>query len=233
MNIKKIIFAIFASFICTMALAQEEFPEAQIIANEDSCSTESIQSAIDACMMLADAADANDPEALRKAKEAMEECGLAPFGILKNQNKDENESLDGHLVFNVAFADSLAEGRDAYKDADLINKSATHRGQMPEGKILTKTVLIKANGKSVYTFKASDREELAVVAEPGGRVTTRVHAVNSAKGFDKWFNDTTEVAKGKNSRKTAFSLPNHPRTDVTLEITNCTDKDISVVVISN
>lgn len=230
---RKIIFAIFASFICTVAYSQEETSGPQIIANEDSCSTESIQSAIDACLLLAESAESNDTVAIRKAKEALQECGLAPFAILKNQNKDENESLDGHLVFNVAFADSLAEGKDAYKDADLINKSATHRGQTTGGKILTKTILIKAKGKSMYTFKAGGREELAVVAEPGGRVSTRVHAVNSAKGFDKWFNDTTEVAKGKNSRKTAFSLPEAPLSNVTLEITNCTDKDISVVVISN
>ena len=104
---------------------------------------------------------------------------------------------------------------------------------MQGGEILTKTCFIKAKGKSVYTFNSVNRQELAVVAEPGGLVTTRVHAVNKPKGINEWHNDTTDVAKGRNSRKTAFNLPSSTRTQVTLEITNCTNKDISVVVISN
>ena len=104
---------------------------------------------------------------------------------------------------------------------------------MQQGGILTKTCLIKAKGKSVYTFVSSDRQELAVVAEPGGLITTRVHAVNKTKGINEWHNDTTDVTKGRSSRKTAFNLPHAPKSRVTLEIANCTNKDISVVVISN
>lgn len=213
--------------------AQELMNDSVIIANEDSCSTESIQAAIDACLLLAESAESKDTIALQKAKVAMEECKLSDFGSLRSQNRDENESLEGHLVFNVAFADSLANGKDAYKNADLINRSSTHRGQMQPGEILTKTCFVKAKGKSVYTFPSHDRQELAVVAEPGGLITTRVHAVNQTKGINEWHNDTVDVAKGRNSRKTAFTLPRSPKSQVTLEITNCTNKDISVVVISN
>ena len=213
--------------------AQECVADSVVIANEDSCSTESIQAAVDACLLLAEAAESKDTVALRKAKESMEECNLSDFGLLWAQNQDVNESLEGHLIFNAAFADSLANGKDAYKNSDNINRSSVHRGQMQQGGILTKTCLIKAKGKSVYTFVSSDRQELAVVAEPGGLVTTRVHAVNKTKGINEWHNDTTDVAKGRNSRKTAFNLPHSPKSRVTLEITNCTNKDISVVVISN
>ena len=213
--------------------AQECAADTVVIANEDSCSTESIQAAVDACLLLAEAAESKDTVALRKAKESMEECNLSDFGLLRAQNRDVNESLEGHLVFNVAFADSLANGKDAYKDSDNINRSSVHRGQMQQGGILTKTCLIKANGKSVYTFVSSDRQELAVVAEPGGLITTRLHAVNKTKGINEWHNDTTDVTKGRSSRKTAFNLPHSPKSRVTLEITNCTNKDISVVVISN
>lgn len=213
--------------------AQELMNDSVIIANEDSCSTESIQAAIDACLLLAESAESKDTIALQKAKVAMEECKLSDFGSLRSQNRDENESLEGHLVFNVAFADSLANGKDAYKNADNINRSSTHRGQMQPGEILTKTCFVKAKGKSVYTFPSHDRQELAVVAEPGGLITTRVHAVNQTKGINEWHNDTVDVAKGRNSRKTAFTLPRSPKSQVTLEITNCTGKDISVVVISN
>ena len=213
--------------------AQECVAESVVIANEDSCSTESIQAAIDACLLLAESAENKDTMALRKAKEAMEKCNLSNFGLLRAQNRDENESLEGHLIFNAAFADSLANGNDAYKNSDNINRSSVHRGQMQRGGILTKTCLIKAKGKSVYTFVSSDRQELAVVAEPGGLITTRVHAVNQTNGINEWHNDTTDVTKGRSSRKTAFNLPHSPKSRATLEITNCTNKDISVVVISN
>lgn len=230
---KSIILTLLACMSSIVLSAQECAADAVVIANEDSCTTESIQAAVDACLLLAEAAESKDTVALRKAKESMEECNLSDFGLLRAQNRDENESLEGHLVFNVAFADSLANGKDAYKNADNINRSSTHRGQMQPGEILTKTCFIKAKGKSIYTFPSHDRQELAVVAEPGGLITTRVHAVNKTKGINEWHNDTVDVAKGRNSRKTSFNLPSRPRSQVTLEITNCTNKDITVVVISN
>ena len=230
---KSLIVTVLACMSSIVLSAQECVNDSVVIANEDSCSTESIQAAIDACLLLAESAESKDTIALQKAKVAMEECKLSDFGSLRSQNRDENESLEGHLVFNVAFADSLATGKDAYKNADNINRSSTHRGQMQPGEILTKTCFVKSKGKSVYTFRSRDRQELAVVAEPGGLITTRVHAVNKSKGINEWHNDTVDVAKGRNSRKTSFNLPSRPRSQVTLEITNCTNKDITVVVISN
>ena len=230
---KNLIVTVLACMSSIVLSAQECVNDSLVIANEDSCSTESIQAAIDACLLLAESAESKDTIALQKAKVAMEECKLSDFGSLRSQNRDENELLEGHLVFNVAFADSLANGKDAYNNADNINRSTAHRGQMQSGGILTKTCFIKAKGKSVYTFPSHDRQELAVVAEPGGLITTRVHAVNNTKGINEWHNDTVDVAKGRNSRKKAFNLPSRPRSQVTLEITNCTNKDISVVIISN
>lgn len=233
MKVKNIIIAVIACMTCSSIYAQETVTDSVVVANEDSCNVESIQSAIDACLMLAESVESNDTTALRKAKEAMDACNLANFGQLRQKNRDENESLDGHLIFNVAFADSLAEGKDPYPNANNINRSSAHRGQMTGGQILTKTVFVKAKGKSVYTFNSRDRQELAVVAEPGGLVTTRVHAENKQAGINEWHNDTADVAKGRNNRKTAFTLPHSPKSLVTLEIINCTNKDISVVVISN
>ena len=233
MKMKSFIITVFAGFFSITISAQVCMNDSIVIANEDSCSMESIQAAIDACLLLAESSVSNDTVSIRKAKEAMQECNLSDFGSLRSQNRDENESLEGHLVFNVAVADSLANGKDAYKNADNINRSSTHRGQVQAGGILTKTCFIKANGKSLYTFNSRDRQELAVVAEPGGLITTRVHAVNKTMGINEWHNDTVDVSKGRNSRKTAFNLPHSPKSQVTLEITNCTNQDITVVVISN
>ena len=230
---KSILTTLLACISSIAISAQECVNDSVVYANEDSCATESIQSAIDAFLLLAESSESRDTVALQRAKEAMEGCNLSNFGSLRSHNRDAEESLEGHLVFSAAFADSLANGKNAYKNADNINRSATHRGQMQSDGILTKTCLIKAKGKSLYTFNSHDRQELAVVAEPGGLITTRVHAVNKTKGINEWHNDTVDVAKGRSSRKTAFTLPHSPKSQVTLEITNCTNKDISVVVISN
>ena len=155
---KSLIVTVLACMSSIILSAQECVNDSIVIANEDSCSTESIQAAIDACLWLAESAESKDTIAIQKAKVAMEECKLSDFGSLRSQNRDENESLEGHLVFNVAFADSLATGKDAYKNADNINRSSTHRGQMQPGEILTKTCFVKAKGKSVYTFPSHDRQ---------------------------------------------------------------------------
>lgn len=205
-----------------------------IIANEDSCDTEEIQPVIDAFLMLAKSAESKDTLAIREALIAMKDCRLSIFGALKNESEEDEESLDGHLVFNVFFADSLASGKDAYENAEKIDSLFTlKRDSMQSGSILTKTCLIGANKKSTYTFDSRERQELAVIAEPGGLITTRVHVVNESKGVNEWHNDIVDVAKGRNSRKTAFTLPRSPKSKVTLEITNCINKNISVVIISN
>lgn len=226
MKTKSMLIFTLGFFLCSALSAQE------VVSNEQSCNIETIQSAVDACLMFASSVEANDTTAIRLAKEAMQACKLSNFGSLRQQNAEENESLNGHLVFNVAFADSLVHGSNPYEDADNINRRGISRGQMKSGQILTKTCFVKANGKSEYLFTSHDLQELAVVAEPGGLVTIRVHATNE-NGINEWHNDTVDVARGQNSRKTAFILPHSPRSKVMLEITNCTNKDISVVVISN
>lgn len=227
--------SIITLFVCMtmmpVAQAQEREEEAVVIANNDSCVTGRIQSAIDACLLLVNSVESKDTMDLRRAQEAMEACNLSYFGTLRSHNG--KESLTGHLVFTADFVDDLAEGKDAYVYADSINDISAHRGQVRNGGILTKTCFVKAKDKSVYTFVSFNRQELAVVAEPGGLITTRVHAVNSKKGVNEWHNDVVDVYKGRSSRKTAFNLPSAPGSQVTLEITNCTNKDISVVVISN
>ena len=217
----------------TGASAQEGANDCKVIANEDSCSTESIQPVIDACLLLAESVEAGDTIAIRKAKELLDSCEIDDFGTLRRQNKEREESLDGHLIFSAAFADSLASGKDAYGNAEHINKMRAKRSPMRPDATMMKMGFIKANSKSVYTFVTNDQQELAMVAEPGGRITTRVHVENRGKGVNEWHNDTTDVFKGRNYRKTSFSLPHSPNSRVTIEITNCTNKDITVVIISN
>ena len=231
---KKLLLFVVACISSASIKAQEQTGDFVVFANEDSCVTGSIQSAIDACLLLAKSAESGEVAALREAKDAMKECNFNYFGALENINRSENNvSLCGHLIFNTAFADSLLNRKDAYYNADYINRTSVSRGQMHPGEILSKTCFIKAGGKSVYTFSSRNRQELAVVSEPGGLISIRIHAINEKEGINEWHNDTIDVVKGRNSRKAAFTLPRKSNTQITLEISNCTQKDITVVVISN
>lgn len=230
---KSFIIATFCTICINVTAQTTDSTEQEIVANENSDSLSLIQSALDACLSFSDALASGDINSIRQAGEAMGACDLKDFGTLRCKDDSVMTELTGHAVFNQAFADSLVAGRDAYQMADNINRSGIHRGQMKPGQILTKTCGVKARGITTYSFPSTGRQELAVVAEHGGRITTRIHVVNKATALNRWYNDTTDVVKGRNSRKAAFELPANPTTTVTLEIKNCTNKNISFVIISN
>ena len=191
----------------------------------------SIQSAIDACIAMRDAVANNNAAAIKQSANALKAASTASFNSLRCRD-DSISSLDGHLVFDKAFADSLAEGKDVYGKADEMSRSTAHRGQTADGSIFTKTCFVKAGKSTKYSFASKGHQELAVVAEAGGLVTMKIHVTNTA-GLDKRFDDTKNVKKGMPQRKTSFELPSDRRNTVELEIVNCGKKDCSFVVISN
>ena len=188
------------------------------------------QKAYDACISMRDAVGANDKEAIRNAANNLSACDTKEFNSLRC--KSGEESVNGHLLFYEVFAKALADGKDVYLQADSISKSRTCRGQTADGSILTKTCFAKAGKTVKYTFPSKGRQELAVVAEAGGRVTMKVHVTNK-KGLNKRYDDTTSVKLGLPNRKTTFMLPGDCVNIVELEVINCCKKDISFVVISN
>lgn len=191
----------------------------------------SIDATINACIAMRDAVANNDSTAIKQSAKDLKAAGTTSFNSLRCKD-DSIASLNGHLVFDEAFADSIAEGKDVYGKADDLTRSTAHRGQTADGSILTKTCFVKAGKSTKYTFASKGHQELAVVAEAGGLVTMKVHVTNSA-GLDKRFDDTKNVKKGMPQRKTVFELPSDRRNTVELEIINCGNKDCSFVVISN
>lgn len=201
------------------------------LAQDTAAKTLSIDAAFNACIAMRDAVAANDSAAIRQSAIDLKGAGTTIFSSLRCKD-DSIASLNGHLVFDEAFADSIAEGKDVYSKADDLYRSTAHRGQTADGSILTKTCFVKAGKSTRYSFASKGHQELAVVAEAGGLVTMKVHVTNSA-GFDKRFDDTKNVKKGMPQRKTSFELPTDRRNTVELEIMNCGKKDCSFVVISN
>lgn len=201
-------------------------------AQESSTDNMTIQGVIDACISMRDAVAAGDTAAIRQSGQDLKASGVTSFNSLRCKD-DSISSLNGHLVFDESFADSLASGNTAvYDKADDMNRSTAHRGQTTDGSYLTKTCFVKAGKSTKWTFASKGRQELAVVAEAGGLVTMKIHVTNSA-GLDKRFDDTKLVKKGLPQRKTSFELPNDRKNTVELEVVNCGKKDCSFVVISN
>ncbi len=210
------------SVCCTMSVSAQE-------SNSESME---IQAVIDACIAMRDAVAEGDTAAIRQSANDLKTAGATNFNSLRCKD-DSIASLRGHLVFDEAFADSLASGNTSvYDKADDMSRSTTHRGQNPDGSILTKTCFVKAGKSTKYSFASKGHQELAVVAEAGGLVTMKVHVTNSA-GLDKRFDDTKNVKKGMPQRKTSFELPTDKKNSVEIEIINCGKKDCSFVVISN
>ena len=203
-------------------------------ANAQDATTDSmeIQAVINACVSMRDAVAAGDTAAIRLSAQDLRAAGATSFSSLRCKD-DSIASLNGHLVFDEAFADSLAAGNTSvYDHADDMNRFTAHRGQTADGSYLTKTCFVKAGKSTRWTFASKGHQELAVVAEAGGLVTMKVHVTNSA-GLDRRFDDTKSVKAGLPQRKTSFELPTDRRNTVELEIVNCGKKDCSFVVISN
>lgn len=191
----------------------------------------SIDAVFEACVAMQESLENNDTTALIDAAARLKEAKATSFTSLRCKD-DTIPSLNGHFVFNKVFVDSLAAGKDAYSKADDINRSTTHRGQTSDGSILTKTCFVKAGKSTKYSFASRGRQELGIIAEPGGRIYVRIHVTNKS-GFDARYNDDKNAKNGTRRFRKAFDLPVNQRNTVELEIINKGGKDTSFVVISN
>lgn len=191
----------------------------------------SIDVVFNACVAMQESIEKNDTTALMEAAAKLKEAKATHFSSLHCKD-DTISSLKGHFVFNEIFVDSLMAGKDAYLDAENINRTTVHRGQTVNGSILTKTCFVRAGKSTKYTFASRGLQELGIIAEPGGRVYVRIHVTNR-NGLDMRYNDDKNAIKGARRYRKSFNLPiNQPNT-VELEVINRGNQDTSFVVISN
>lgn len=178
----------------------------------------SIDAVFEACAAMQESLENNDTTALIDAVTKFKEAKTTSFTSLRCKD-DSVSSLKGHFVFNEVFVDSLAAGRDAYSNADDINRATTHRGQLTDRSILTKTCFVKAGKSTKYTFASRGRQELGIITELGGRVYVRVHVTNP-NGFDARYNDDKNAVNGARRYRKTFDLPIKQRNTVELEVIN-------------
>lgn len=190
--------------------------------------SDDVKKVYETCLQISTAIKAGNTAGLRTANKQLKECAVSSFTSLRCSD-EQPLSLDGHFVFNEEFIDSLIAGRDVYKFAQRYAEPRRGRGSSSSGKVFTKTCGVRKGASSKLRFPSRGHQELAVVTEPGGRVSLRIHDMT----HDKWYNDTKDVKQGQPSRHFVFDLPANERSVLEVEVINCGDKDISFVVISN
>ena len=190
--------------------------------------TPEVQAAIDACLALRAAIGAGGNEGLKQANKALKACGVQPFNKLRRRD-EQQPSLKGHFVFETEFVDSLVKNRKVYKFAQQYADRSAQRSTSSSGKVFAKTCMVKGRKSTTYTLAPKGTQYIAVVTEPKGLVTLRIHD----KTNDRWYNDTDDVNSGRPYRIQTLDLPKDKNSLLEIEIINTTKKDLSFVIIGN
>ncbi|MBP5548832.1 MAG: hypothetical protein J6X58_08095 [Bacteroidales bacterium] len=215
---RKLSFALLFILFCSLnALSQN---------NQDTV----FETVFNACVSMRDAAATHDTAALRQAAGMLRKCNVAKLQLRPLQEYDG--TLDGHLLFDEDFADSLiADTTFMSRSESFVKSIEQDRSQRGGSSAKAVTCFAKAEKTYKYSFRASGPQKIAVVAESGGLVTLKVHVTNR-DGLDERYDDQDDVWKGRPYRRVSFNLPNKANT-IELEIINCSKKDISFHIISN
>ena len=183
---------------------------------------------------LRDAAAISDTIVLKQVAEQLRRYNSSDFKTF-HLAEDETMSLNGHIVFDEAFADSLSKGVDIYQQSDSLNRAIGERSvgmQTPRGRLQSKTVIIKANQTASCTFVAKGVKKIAVVAEGGGRVSMTMQGLYKNKPYTQYV-DTEKVKKGMPHRTGTLALREDCLSTVLMKVKNCVQKDISIVITMN
>ena len=216
------------SFLFLLALMTSLSVTAQEVGDDD------FDKVVAAYINLRNAAAINDTVALKQVAEQLRRYDPSDFKTF-HLAEDETMSLNGHIVFDEAFADSLSKGVDIYQQSDSLNRAIGERSvgmQSPRGRLQSKTVIIKANQTASCTFVAKGVKKIAVVAEGGGRVSMTMQGLYKNKPYTQYV-DTEKVKKGMPHRTGTLALREDCLSTVLMKVKNCVQKDISIVITMN
>ena len=146
---------------------------------------------------------------------------LAPYdNFTASDPASTGQPLSNHLKFDPFYVDTLLASGLQLVD---IETPAPLRSDNYDCKYIHQ--VIAAKGKCKYKSKGSGNKELFVVAENGGAINLTVRdPKNKVEVKDKSPN-------GKPSAEAIWKMPRFSQYDV--EIENKSDKDISVIIVSN
>lgn len=218
MKAKLFLISIFCFILCGQIHAEDK---AKLLSPE-------VRDVYLSCVQMSRAIGSSNKPMLQEANAKLKKSDTKDFNFLHPIDNDQL-SLDGHFVFDEEFVDSLLAGHNVYLFAQRYAQNRAKRGTAATGKVYIKTYAVKASSSVKYSLASKGRQELAVVAEPGGLISLRIYD----KTNKKWYNDTVNVKIGDSSRVLVFDLPSDKKCPLVLEVINCSKKDISFVVISN
>ena len=189
--------------------------------------TPTTQATFDAFVHMASAISNGSPTKLREAIMEIRKCPLDNFSSL--EPKQEELSLDGHMVFNESFALAVLEKKDCFRMAQKYKELQVERQVSADDVIYFWNGMVAGKSSVKYTFSAKGRQDIAVVAEPGGRLTLRIYDTTHGK----WYNDTLDVHEGRPTRVMVLPLREDEDSDLEIEIINTTLADESFVLLCN
>lgn len=216
------------SLLFLLALVTSLSVTAQDVGDDD------FDKVVAAYINLRDAAAINDTVALKQVAEQLRRYDPSDFKTF-HLVEDETMPLNGHIVFDEAFADSLSKGVDIYQQSDSLNRAIGERSvgmQTPRERLQSKTVIIKANQTASCTFVAKGVKKIAVVAEGGGRVSMTMQGLYKNKPYTQYV-DTEKVKEGMPHRTGTLALREDCLSTVLMKVKNCVQKDISIVITMN
>lgn len=216
------------SLLFLLALVTSLSVTAQDVGDDD------FDKVVAAYINLRNAAAISDTIVLKQVAEQLRRYNPSDFKTF-HLVEDETMSLNGHIVFDEVFADSLSKGVNIYHQSDSLNRAIGERSvgmQSPRGRLQSKTVIIKANQTASCTFVAKGVKKIAVVAEGGGRVSMTMQGLYKNKPYTQYV-DTEKVKKGMPHRTGTLALREDSLSTVLMKIKNCVQKDISIVITMN
>lgn len=180
----------------------------------------------DACWAMRTAISAGNATSLKSANEDFKRCNVLHFKDLTPEESDII-SLNGHFVWNDEFVDSLIKNRKVREYAQKYAELKRQTGK--RGAIYVKTYAVKSKGVAKFFFPTTKHQEIAVIAEPRGKISLRMQGMRTKNSS----NDDQDVRRGQEYRIRTFDTPKGVSETIELQVINCSKRDISFVVICN
>ena len=189
-----------------------------------------MQSTYDACLQLQTAIGSGNTPTLREANQNLKDCKTTYFSSLEVEEEEFQPSFNGHFLFDYEFVDSLIVNRAVYQFAQRYAERCAERSIFSSSSdVYTRCCMVGGKTSTKMTYVSRGHQELALVTEPGGLITIRIHDLK----HNKWYNDNTMENEGISSRIHVFDLPKNEVATIEVEVINRSEKDVSFVIICN
>ena len=186
--------------------------------------SEQMKKTHDACIALRKAILDGSTNELRTANSMFKSCKISYFSTLRSSDSF-SVSLNGHFVFDSSFIEKLIDNHQVYNFAQSYAEQQELRGYSSESIIKLRNCCIQALSTIRYSFVSEGYQELAIITEPNGLISTRIY--NKTHNTVYW--DGNEV----DSLITSFYIHNSKKCVIEVEITNIQQHNTSFAFICN